>query len=112
MWNTMECRQIGTDKEGKPVMLNGEYLDCDIRIGIGSVVPHPLNGYGGGGKILFPGIAHIHTTVGNHERREFTTMGNLESCGFRRDIEEMTRMAGPLFKIDAILNSHLDVIDL
>lgn len=107
------CVQIGVDKAGVPVKINKEFMDCDVRIGIGSVAPHPMNGYGGGGKLLFPGIAHIDTTTGNHSRREFTIPGTqLPRCGFRQDIEEMTRMVGSFFKIDAVINARLDTVDL
>lgn len=73
--------------------------------------PHPLNGFGGGGKLLFPGIAGIRTTYSNHSRREFKPF-SAERCGLRRDIEAMTEMARPFFKIDAILNSKLEIVEL
>ena len=105
--------EIGRDKGDVPVLINREFMLCDVRIGIGSVTPHPMNGFGGGAKMLFPGIAGIETTVGNHLRREFTQVGN-QKCnfGFRQDIESLARMAGPFFKIDAVINSKLDIVDL
>ena len=106
------CVEIGTDKCGNPVKINAEFMACDIRIGIGSVTPHPMNGYGGGGKMLFPGIASIDTTFFNHQRGEFNGVGNRNPSGLRVDIESMTRMVGTFFKIDAIINAHLDTIDL
>lgn len=105
-------QQIGVDKCGNPVQINREFMQCDVRIGIGSVAPHPYNGFGGGGKLLFPGIAAIDTTVSNHGREEFNGIGNRQPSGLRLDIEDMTRMVGSFFKIDAILNAHLDTIDL
>ena len=50
--------EIGKDKAGTPVLINREFLNCDVRIGIGSCTPHPMNGFGGGGKLLFPGSAN------------------------------------------------------
>ena len=79
-------------------------MQCDVRIGVGSVSPHPMNGFGGGGKLIFPGLAGIRTTHANHTRREFRPFSP-EPCGLRRDIETMTEMVMPFFKIDAILNS-------
>ena len=32
-------------------------MEADIRIGIGNLVPHPVMGWSGGGKILYPGVA-------------------------------------------------------
>ena len=107
------CVPIGTNRRGEPVLINKEFMDCDIRIGIGSVSPHPMNGYGGGGKLLFPGLAHIDTTVANHRHRAFTSPGTIHTdCGFRTDIEEMVKMVGQFFAIDAVLNAKLDIVDL
>lgn len=103
--------KVGVDSAGADVLINREFMSCDIRIGIGSVAPHPLNGFGGGGKLLFPGIAGIRTTYSNHSRREFRAF-SAESCGLRRDIESMTDMVRPFFKIDAILNSKLEIVEL
>lgn len=103
--------KVGVDSVGEDVLINREFMDCDIRIGIGSVSPHPLNGFGGGGKILFPGIAGIRTTYSNHSRREFLPFSP-QSCGLRREIEAMTDMVRPFFKIDAILNSRLEIVEL
>ena len=105
--------EIGKDKAGTPVLINREFLNCDVRIGIGSCTPHPMNGFGGGGKLLFPGLAGIETTTANHLRREFTKVGN-QKCnfGFRQDIEMLSRLVENFFKIDAIINSKMDIVDL
>lgn len=102
---------IGTDLHEGRVMINREFMHCDVRIGIGSVSPHPMNGFGGGGKLIFPGIAGIETTGANHSRREFLPFST-ESSGFRKEIEHMVRLAAPFFKIDALLNSKLEIVDL
>lgn len=103
--------KVGVDSAGADVLVNREYMACDVRIGIGACSPHPMNGFSGGGKLLFPGIAGIQTTLANHKRREFSVFST-EPCGLRRDIEAMTRMTGPFFKIDAILNAKLDIVDV
>ncbi len=103
--------RIGTDSQGADVLINRGFMECDVRLGIGSVSPHPLNGFGGGGKILFPGIAGITTTAANHGRRQFKPFSQEKSL-FRQEIEQMVRMTGPFFKIDAVLNAHLDIVRL
>ena len=105
--------EIGRDKGDKPVLINREFWECDVRIGIGSCTPHPMNGFGGGPKLFFPGLAGIETTAANHLRREFTKMGN-QKCnfGFRQDIEMLMGMVDGVFKIDAIINAHMDIVDL
>ena len=39
---------VGTDRFGDEVLVNREFMQCDVRIGVGSVSPHPMNGFGGG----------------------------------------------------------------
>jgi nickel-dependent lactate racemase len=115
-------RLIGTTKNGAPVALNEEFMRCGLRIGLGAITPHTMNGFSGGGKILFPGIAGIDTIARNHSSTtEFLNsrgldgsamLGNLEMRDMRDEIEEMTRMAGQFFKIDCLYNSRLELIDL
>ena len=113
---------IGQTKRGFDVCINAEFLKSDLRIGLGAITPHTMNGFGGGGKLLFPGIASIDTIQRNHitatdylrERNLNSSKmtGNLEMRGMREEIEEMTRMAGQFFKVDCLYNSRLELIDL
>ena len=104
--------RIGTTSNGIPVSINREFVESEVRIGIGAITPHMLNGFGGGGKLLFPGIASIETTAFNHNATKYGHIGEVPACDMRKEIEEMTRMAGPFFKIDVIYNSKLDIVDL
>ena len=46
------CSFVGTTSTYKTdVYLNDEVLGCDLKIAIGSVVPHSMSGFSGGGKI-------------------------------------------------------------
>ena len=38
---------LGKTSHGTPVYINSEVMSCDLKIAIGCVVPHPLNGFGG-----------------------------------------------------------------
>jgi lactate racemase len=71
------CETVGQTSFGTPVMINKEYLSCDLRIGIGSFIPHQFCGFGGGYKIVFPGIAHIDSIQQHHGE---LLMKNMESC--------------------------------
>ena len=113
---------IGRTARGVEVCINREFLSCDLRIGLGAVTPHTMNGFGGGGKLLFPGLASIDTIAHNHatateylQSRHLNSSkmtGNLEMRGMREEMEEMTRMAGQFFKVDCLYNSRLELIDL
>jgi nickel-dependent lactate racemase len=47
---------IGKTPEGADIFASANALDADVRIGIGNLAPHPVMGWGGGGKILYPGV--------------------------------------------------------
>lgn len=50
------CTHLGKTSRDTEVSVNSELMKCDLKIGMGCIVPHPFNGFGGGGKILFPGF--------------------------------------------------------
>lgn len=116
------CVAIGKTSRGVEVKVNKELMDCDLKIGLGALTPHVFNSFGGGGKMLFPGMASIETIVQNHttavgflrENRLNSTemMGDMRMDGMRLEIEEMTRMVGEFFKVDCIYNTRLEPVDL
>lgn len=106
------CTQIGTSSSGYPIWINSEFWDCDVKIGIGMVAPHPYNGFGGGGKLLFPGVAGYETSVRHHLQRGGISRGDIGACRFRTGIEEMVGYVDHFFKIDVVINSKLDILAL
>lgn len=113
---------IGKTAKGYDVCCNAEMMACDLRIGIGAITPHPFNGFGGGAKIVFPGMASIETIAANHKVavddvrarkiNAVANMGDISVDGMRKEIEEMAGMMGQFFKIDCIINTKLEIVDL
>jgi nickel-dependent lactate racemase len=108
------CKAIGKTSRGTPVAINEEVMACDLKIGIGCIVPHPFSGFGGGGKILLPGVAHIDTIAYNHgtilkQNPEAVGLGKIDGNVPRLDIEEACKMAGLDIKIDAIVNARAEI---
>jgi nickel-dependent lactate racemase len=105
------CTLLGKTSRGTPVSINAEVMSCDLKIGIGCIVPHPLTGFGGGGKIIVPGVASIDTIEANHgpllarSERSQTGTGKFEENLLRLDILEAAKMAGLDIKIDTIVNA-------
>jgi nickel-dependent lactate racemase len=108
------CEYVGTTTRGTKLYINAEVMKCDLKIGIGSMVPHIMAGFGGGGKIVLPGIAAYETIVALHspqvssERTGFkdtvTGMGVIDDNPRRRDINEAVAIVGLDMKIDALVN--------
>ena len=94
---------IGESKKGTPIFLNKTYHNADVKIAVGSVQPHPLAGFGGGAKIILPGICGIKTLEGNHKAG---VRGIGVGLGFitelRKDIEDVCSHAGLDFSINIV----------
>lgn len=108
------CKRLGTTTFGTPVEINADVMECDYKIGIGGLIPHPELGYGGGGKIIVPGVASIETIRKMHspsinsraQDEPATGWGYVEHNRRLLDVEEATKMASLDFKIDALFNCN------
>lgn len=102
------CTFLGKTGRGTPVSVNTEIMNCDFKIGIGLIVPHPITGFSGGGKIILPGVAAIDSIEALHvlARSEHTATGLAKFDGnpARLDVEEAVRMSGLDFKVDVLIN--------
>jgi len=106
----LNCIYIGTSSYGTKASINSEVMHCDLKIGIGQVLPHPQLGFSGGGKIIIPGVASYDTVVAHHGetheawKEERSKLG-VPLIGFAEspinaDVQEIARMAG----LDLIVN--------
>lgn len=110
------CTFIGNTARGTPLAINSEFMSCDLKIGIGCILPHPLTGFSGGGKIIMPGVASIDSIAANHASLIEKALiqgkslelgpGRYEENMVGLDTAEAARMAGLDIKIDAIINAR------
>lgn len=111
------CDLVGHSPSGIPIYINREFLSCDLRIGIGSITPHLHVGFGGGGKIVLPGVCGYKTIRAFHREvpsRGFETLGlgKFEGNVMYREIADVTRMSGLQIKVDALLDIRGRTTDL
>lgn len=111
------CTHVGTTKTFKTkVYLNEEVMKCGLKIAIGSVVPHGMSGFGGGGKIILPGIASFETIRDNHlsffdvaqqlRDKPIVGMGVFDENPLRIDIEEAAELSGLDMLVNCLLNAR------
>jgi len=93
---------LGKTSYGSPVHVNRDFWEADLRIGIGLIVQHPIAGFGGGGKIVQPGVCGIETLAKTHTPAANGVIGAIVDTEnkFRQEIEEIARIA----KLDVIVN--------
>jgi nickel-dependent lactate racemase len=104
---------VGKTKRGTPVEINPHVAEADLVIGIGTCIPHPYSGYGGGCKIFMPGVSS-YRTIGEHHynwlRNKSCQLNVLEGNAWYDETVEIARMGGLGYKIDFLLNETNQVI--
>ncbi len=104
---------LGETSRGAPLWLNKEIFESDMIIGIGGILLHWFAGYGGGAKIILPGISGRKTTIANHNILEPTcSVCRLEGNPIRQEMEEAARKANLYMKIDCVMNGDNELVDL
>lgn len=104
---------FGESRIGTPIDVNTTYCNADLKIAIGGVIPHPLAGFGGGAKIVLPGVCGIRTLEANHSagmKGIGTGIGIITEI--RKDIEEIVGKVGLDFSINAILSEIGNIVGL
>ena len=99
---------LGKTKMGTPIHVNKTYYESDLKIAIGGVIPHPLAGFGGGAKIVLPGVCGIETLYGNHNMamKGGSGAGMGRVTEIRKDIEDTAKKVGLDFSINIILTEN------
>jgi nickel-dependent lactate racemase len=105
---------LGVSARGTPIWINRTVAEADLTIGVGNVAPHYFAGYGGGGKIILPGVAGRETIIRNHVlmRDPHTTQGRLDGNVVYADMLDVARRAGLSIKLDVVLNTENRVAGL
>lgn len=110
-----DIRRVGWIRGG-PVYLNRHFLEGELRIVVGAVIPHAETGFGGGAKMVVPGlsghltIAHFHGALPPREA------GQLENAGPALDrrgwAEAVARRIGVHAAVCAVINSRRQLAGL
>ena len=59
-------KELGRTRRGTPVRVRRDLLAADRRITFGAISHHYFAGFGGGRKLLFPGLGHREAIYRNH----------------------------------------------
>ena len=118
----LNCIPLGKTSFGTRVEANAEVMSCDLKIAIGNIVPHPSYGFGGGGKIVMPGVVSYESIYEHHavtHKAQRQALGKTPDAkgvfdGNTQPIDamEFARMVGIDFSINCMLNEKADVVAL
>lgn len=114
--------ELGTTTRGTTIRVRKEIIDADLVITFGALSHHYFAGYGGGRKLLFPGLAckqdiyKNHSLFLNKKAKQLSTgcqPGNLENNPLAEDLKEIDSfITSPRISIHGILNSKGKVCEL
>ena len=104
---------IGKLSTGCDVAIDPVVARAHLKIGIGSIFPHPMNGFGGGAKILFPGVADFKSISEHHFHytpEPGCILGHTEHNPFHREVCRMAEAAGLNFIVNGVFDARERVV--
>ncbi|HJO92434.1 MAG TPA: lactate racemase domain-containing protein [Victivallales bacterium] len=108
--------KAGTTANGVDVFLNREYMNCDLKIGIESILPHVQAGWSGGGKIVVPGIASLSTVKDFHNSQfsciKHTGFGKWKQNPMVSIFNEAAEISRLDYKFDCFVNDKGEITDI
>lgn len=105
----------GTTSRGTPVRIRRELVEAALIITIGAVSHHYFAGYGGGRKLLFPGLGEREAIYYNHrlfldpstrDLAQGCRVGQTTDNPIAEDLEEVHNLLPPYLSIHGLLDSH------
>jgi hypothetical protein len=108
--NRSAYADLGATSQGVPVRVFRPVAEADLRILVGSVLPHLQAGFGGGYKLIFPGTSH-RSTLGALHRQGLTRGGDAGGLlggdasrnPMRQAIHEAANLLGPCVSISHLI---------
>lgn len=107
---------VGRTPTGVELWFNREFMECDLKIGIGCCTAHVHVGFGGGAKIILPGVAGIETINQFHNQmyRDSSRigLGNFDNNIMRMECDAAGDAVGLNFKVDCMINRRGEIAEL
>ena len=103
---------LGESRRGTPILVNAPFMEGDLKLAVGCVIPHYGPGFGGGGKAVLPGLAGMETIRANHAATVRGLAGGLgatEGNEQLSDIREVARRVGLDFIVNVVMSGKRNI---
>lgn len=112
--DTSNFVSLGKTESGTPIELYREVIEADFIIAIGNIVPHISSGWGGGSKIILPGVCSQKTTDMMH-LMACIVQPVLEVIGTRdnkprAEMDTIARKVGLNFIVNTVLDEENNIL--
>ena len=99
-----DLRALGSLDSGMPIYLNRVVADADFKICLGGIYPHGSVGFGGGAKLVVPGIAGFATMFYFHSFSPSRGHAVIERQGSEPDHRDFSEAVAGVLGLDVIAN--------
>ena len=103
-----DLRALGNLENGMPIYLNSVVADADFKICLGGIYPHGAVGFGGGAKLVVPGIAGFATMFYFHTFSPSRGHAVVERKGSEPDHRDFSEAVARVLGLDVIINTVLN----
>ncbi len=103
---------LGVTPLGVPIFVSRRYLESDVSIAVGNIIPHMYAGWAGGAKMVQPGVTSPLTTAQTHLMagpRVYEILGNVNNP-VRQEMEKIAVKSGLKFIVNVVLNRNSEVV--
>ena len=114
-------KAMGQTRRGTPALIRRDIVDVGFLVTFGAISHHYFAGYGGGRKLIFPGLGHKNAIYHNHglfldaqlqTLSPFCQSGMLDGNPLAEDLAEVENFRKADLAIHGILDSSGNVCDL
>lgn len=107
-----DFEDLGATPSGVPIHVSKRYLESELSIAVGNIIPHMYAGWAGGAKMIQPGVTDHITTAETHLMagpRVYEILGQVDNL-VRQEMEEIALKTGLTFIVNVVLNGDGDVV--
>jgi nickel-dependent lactate racemase len=107
--------QVLIPDDERVLKINPEVACADVKIGISSILPHPMAGYGGGPKIVMPGVSNFEFIRNHHMKHTIhprAVAGITKGNPFYEDCMRAAQSVGLTFSINCVYNQRAELIHI
>ena len=98
---------MGVSPLGIPIHVSRQYLESELSIAVGNIIPHMYAGWAGGAKMVQPGVTSAVTTGRTHliaGPRVYEILGQVDNP-VRQEMEEIAIRSGLKFIVNVVLGA-------
>ena len=99
-----DLRALGSLDSGLPIYTNRVVADADFKICLGGIYPHGAVGFGGGAKLIVPGVSGFATIFYFHSFHPGRGHAVIERQGDEPDHRDAAEAVARVLGVDAIVN--------